>query len=85
MIQQSIMYTAMCDNCGGLHQEDIAAGWSDEDYALECAIDGGWHEEDGKIYCPECHSFNDSNDELIIDKSRTKKLQVHTYSLDLED
>lgn len=72
MIKEFSTYTIICDNCGA----DICngtdySGYGDADYVNDMALDNEWIEVDKKHYCDNCFSYDD-NDELVIDKSRTK-------------
>jgi len=61
-----------CDNCGADFIDDHT-GFSifvDEISANDNVDNTEWCCEDGKHYCPECHTIND-NDELVIDTTRT--------------
>jgi hypothetical protein len=58
-----------CDNCGETFM-DNHTGFSiyvDENGAHEAADNDGWYSEDGKHYCPECHTIDD-DDNLILKK-----------------
>jgi len=62
-----------CDNCGETYLDEQTGFsiYNDENDANQAADSDGWHSEDSKHYCPECHTIND-NDELVIDMTRTK-------------
>lgn len=71
-IEKVEMFTVICDNC----KEDIGSSddyscWNDKDIAEENAMENDWLKQNGKHYCPSCHSYGD-NDELIINESRFK-------------
>lgn len=64
-----------CDNCGEVYSDDHS-GFSiflDEGTANEYADNDSWHSDNGKHYCPDCHTIND-DDEIVIDESK-KKIQ----------
>lgn len=65
MIKEITMYTVVCDNCkSNSNENEEYSCWYDEDYALDCAIESGWHCEDNTHYCPNCFEL-DENDEVI--------------------
>ena len=60
-----------CDNCKETFMDDHT-GFSiyvDENGAHDAADNDGWYSEDGKHYCPDCHTIDDE-DNLIINESR---------------
>lgn len=72
MVQEKIMFTVICDNCG----TDIAEGqeyscWNDKDYAELEATESEWLKQGDKHYCTECF-FYDDEDELRLDELRKK-------------
>ena len=71
-VQKVEMFTVICDNC----QESADEGsdyscWNDENGAKEVAMEAGFVRVDNEHYCPKCYEYDDE-DELTIDKSRTK-------------
>ena len=67
------LQTVQCDNCQDTYQDDDSgyAWWMDPNDAWESSNNDGWTEDNEKHYCPKCHDYNDE-DELIVNKSRTK-------------
>lgn len=75
MIKEIKAYTVICDNCG----VDQAEGqdyscWIDAGQAEDTAIDSEWErsEDEEKHYCTNCYKGVDEEDNIIIDKTRTK-------------
>lgn len=64
-IREVTMFTLDCDGCGQNADEGTDyAGWSDRETAVEMAREGfGFHEIDGKFYCPECVVLDEETDE----------------------
>ncbi len=71
MIEQVKMFRVRCDICGKTLDEDNGCHgrtpddddvypevtiWDDDVYALQQALDSGWTEEDGKLYCTSCYA-----------------------------
>lgn len=66
MIIEATFYAVQCDNCKSISEGyDGMAYWSESSYSEENAMEGEWHKEEDKHYCPDCFSFNDE-DELVI-------------------
>lgn len=73
MIKQVVMFTVVCDNCGA----DVNDGaeyscWNNESYVEEIASESNWIKDGDRHYCPDCHSFDDE-DNLIIVENNYKK------------
>jgi len=69
-----------CDNCKETYTEEHSgfSFFADEDNANDNAQDDQWYSDEGKHYCPECHTIND-HDELVIDyKRQALQTQVAT-------
>lgn len=66
------MYCCQCDNCQDMHEYDGFVAWVDEGQAKESAMESDWTTEGGLHFCPSCFEY-DNEDNLIINKSRTKK------------
>ena len=68
MIKEVKMITVVCDNCGcDIGKDDEYSCWGEPWIAQDNAINQGWHEENGKDYYTDCHSFDD-DDNLILRK-----------------
>lgn len=66
------MYTIICDNCKlDIGQDQEYSCWGDEGMAEDNANECDWLKHENNHYCPDCY-FYDDNDELVIDKVRTK-------------
>jgi len=75
MIIEKIFYAIQCDNCGVICADDEYSYWAEKWMAFDEANNYDWEEDEDKIYCYNCASFDD-NDVLIIDESR-KNLHTH--------
>ncbi len=55
MIQDVTMYQAVCDRCGRIcaSMGGIIA-WTDTESAKYVALESGWKEINGNLYCPDC-------------------------------
>ena len=69
MIKEIIMHQIYCDNCQKLCNDEMV--FNEISAAIEDSQECDWQVFNGKHYCPECYSW-DSDDNLIIDKNRTK-------------
>ena len=76
MIKEITMYTVICDNCGRNSGDDSDYScWGTPGDAFDIASEeSNYIENEGKHYCPDCHTYDD-NDNLVIDQSRTKPIQ----------
>lgn len=73
MIKEVKMFTVICDNCGrDAHRGQEYSCWNDKGYAMENAIEMGWLELEGKIYCDYCYAYDEA-DTIEINSSRTIK------------
>ena len=71
-IQKVEMFTVICDNCQESADKDSDYScWSYKNRAKEVAMEANFINENGNDYCPKCYEYDDE-DELIINKSRTK-------------
>lgn len=64
------VYSAECDVCKN-DFEDPFEGWTvflNEDHMIDRMGDMGWHIDEIKCYCPNCHTIDDE-DNLIIKQS----------------
>ncbi len=76
MIIQEMFYAVECDICKKQNENyDGVSFWADEITTIDNAVnDSGWHEEDGKHYCTNCHSFDEHDNLVILEiKSENKK------------
>jgi hypothetical protein len=65
MIVNEIFHGVQCDRCGEIHDGGDYSFYSDEQSALDSAIDDEWIEEKGKHYCPNCYEFDEETDEPV--------------------
>ena len=65
MIVSEIFYGVKCNRCGEQYEDGEHSFWSDEDNAIENAIESEWIEEKGKHYCTECYEYNEEKDENL--------------------
>jgi len=67
MIYEEKVYGLRCDGCAEDYiDEHSGFSWyADQQGVQEAADNDGWHGENGKHYCPNCHHFDD-NDNLIL-------------------
>ena len=65
MIRKVKMYQAVYDGCGKSHINETMGycAWADGCSAVEDAVDSGWTEIDGKLYCPDCYEYDEETDE----------------------
>ena len=68
------MYQCVCDGCGKGYVDEFNGygAWGDESTAREEALEGGWHEIDGKFYCPGCVEWNEETDDYVL-KTHTEE------------
>jgi hypothetical protein len=74
MIKEVTMYTVICSNCGkDVNQDNEYSCYSTIEQAYDFAmLDCDWiNPMDDRHYCPDCATYDD-NDNLVIDKARTK-------------
>jgi hypothetical protein len=67
MITEVKMYSATCDNCNELHENNHTGftAFADEEALTQSANYQGWTFTDGKCYCKSCHYFDD-NDKMFV-------------------
>ena len=68
MIVSEIFYGVKCNRCGKQYEDGEHSFWSDEDNAIDNAMESEWIEEKGKHYCPECYEYNEEKDENLPKK-----------------
>lgn len=71
IIEPMKLYGFRCDLCGREWFDEVNTGctsFEDSDYAYDCAIDEGWCEIDGKLYCQDCWH----NDEEVSEEEYSK-------------
>ena len=67
MLKEVKMYTVVCDNCGkDVNKDAEYSAWNDKRYAEEVAMESDWIKEDDKNYCPDCFTYDDDDNLLII-------------------
>jgi len=73
MIYSQTMYGMRCDNCGEdyIDGEEMYALFPDELSIKNEAMELDWLTQGDKHYCPDCYSYNHS-DELFINEERQK-------------
>ena len=61
MIQRVDMYRTVCDHCGkSFIDEDVnKTAWDTREQAFGVALDAGWKEIDGNLYCPDCVEYDE--------------------------
>lgn len=66
MIKEVIVFTVVCDNCGKDSSDGCEhLGWDDENYALDCAMNADFIENNHSHYCPDCASYDDDDNFII--------------------
>ena len=58
MIQKVEMYQTVCDRCG----MQLPRVWKKELTANAYALEKGWREIDGHLYCPDCVEYDEETD-----------------------
>ena len=67
MLKEVKMYTVVCDNCGkDVNKDAEYSAWNDKNYAVEVAMESDWIKENDKHYCPDCFTYDDDDNLLII-------------------
>ena len=67
MLKEVKMYTVVCDNCGkDVNKDAEYSAWNDKNYAGEVAMESDWIKENDKHYCPDCFTYDDDDNLLII-------------------
>ena len=67
MLKEVKMYTVVCDNCGkDVNKDAEYSAWNDKRYAEEVAMESDWIKENDKNYCPDCFTYDDDDNLLII-------------------
>ena len=67
MLKEVKMYTVVCDNCGkDVNKDAEYSAWNDKNYAVEVAMKSDWIKENDKHYCPDCFTYDDDDNLLII-------------------
>ena len=61
------MYQMVCDRCGYVLEEGNINAFTDNDYALDCALYDEWVEVNRKHYCPKCYNIDDKFNPIIKD------------------
>ena len=67
MIYPITMYACKCDNCDEIwNNADGVMAYADSEHVRDTVAECEWHiSEDGKTYCPDCHTIGD-DDEVVI-------------------
>jgi hypothetical protein len=67
MITEVKLYSATCDNCNGLHEDNNSGEttFSDEDRLVDSLVYQGWGFSNDKTYCKSCH-YHDDDDNLVV-------------------
>ena len=67
MLKEVKMYTVVCDNCGkDVNKDAEYSAWNDKRYAEEVAMESDWIKENDKNYCPDCFTYDDDDNLLIM-------------------
>ena len=71
-------FGCICDRCGE-HYEASITGFSifcNEEQLREGLDEDGWHEIDGKWYCPDCHHMDDESEEYVPNAHLSEEANV---------
>lgn len=69
MIKSEIVYTYICDNCGcNLFDNEDSIGITDISLLMNIADDSNWNTDNSKHYCPDCYSFDDNGNLIVLSK-----------------
>lgn len=69
MIYEDIVYGVSCDRCHEIYENSDGYSVSaDKNSMAEDAYDDGWHEENGKHYCPNCFTRDENDEDKVIVK-----------------
>ena len=72
MISKEECVILECDNCEKIFENyNGFTIFPEENTAIQEAMDDDWYQDGDKCYCSDCYSLDD-NDELIINKLKTK-------------
>ena len=72
MIIEKTFYAIQCDNCKVIAEaEDDITFWSDQTSSHDNAEESDWYIDGEKHYCPDCYSFDD-DDNLVVMSSQAK-------------
>jgi len=82
MIVSEIFYGVKCDRCGEVYEDGEHSFWTEEDSAIENAIESEWAQLKGKHYCTGCHEVNEDTDEVIPYEEFPKYLKTLNSFLD---
>lgn len=67
MLKEVKMYTVVCDNCGkDVNKDAEYSAWNDKRRAEEVATESDWIKENDKNYCPNCFTYDDDDNLLIM-------------------
>ena len=67
MLKEVKMYTVVCDNCGkDVNKDAEYSALNDKRHAEEVAMESDWIKENDKNYCPDCFTYDDDDNLLII-------------------
>ncbi len=66
MIVREIFYGVRCNRCKEQFDDGEHSFWSDEDGAVENAMESEWIEKKGKHYCPNCYDYDEEKDEQKV-------------------
>lgn len=72
-LQKVEMHTVICDNCQmdiGMYNEYSC--WNDENYAEENAMESDWHRQEDKHYCPDCYTYDDDDNFILVEERKDK-------------
>lgn len=67
MLKEVKMYTVVCDNCGkDVNKDAEYSAWNDKRYAEDIAMEADWIKENDNHYCPDCFTYDDDDNLLIM-------------------
>lgn len=76
MIVNEIFHAVKCNRCSEIFDSGEIAYWSDEDTAVENALESDWIEINNKHYCPDCYDEVEGEDVIREDyPEHVKKLR----------
>ena len=82
MIVSEIFYGVKCNRCGEHFEDGEHSFWSDEDNAIENAMDSEWIEIKGKHYCTNCHELDEKTDEVKVFEDYPQHLKTLNKFID---
>lgn len=65
MIEELLMYRAVCDRCGSQDDEGDYVAWTDAESALTVAIESEWQQIDDRLVCRNCWQWSEDESEMV--------------------